>query len=57
SWRKDYKKRWLLMKSCCLQLNKTALLNAAEKRSEIINRYRARSTDLPVPAGYAQEAR
>lgn len=57
SWRKDYKKRWLLMKSCCLQLNKTALLNAAEKRSEIINRYRARSTDLPVPAGHAQEAR
>lgn len=57
SWRKDYKKRWLLMKSCCLQLNKTALLNAAEKRSEIINRYRARSTDLPVPAGYAQEAK
>lgn len=57
SWRKDYKKRWILLKSRCLYLNKTALLNAAEKRSEIINRYRARSTNLPVPAGYAQEAR
>lgn len=57
SWRKDYKKRWSLMKSRCLYLNKTALLNAAEKRSEIINRNRTGCTDLPVPADYVQEAR
>ncbi|EMG7890300.1 phage antitermination protein [Enterobacter hormaechei] len=57
SWRKDYKKRWLLMKSRCMHLNDTALLNAAEKRSEIIESHRARSADLSMPAGYAQEAR
>lgn len=56
SWRKDYKKRWLLMKSRCMHLNDTALLNAAEKRSEIIESHRARCSDLPVPAGHAQEA-
>ena len=57
SWHKDYKKRWLLMKSRCMHLNDTALLNAAEKRSEIIESHRARSTDLSVSAGYVQEAR
>lgn len=57
SWHKDYKKRWLLMKSRCMHLNDTALLNAAEKRSEIIESHRARSTDLPVSADYVQEAR
>jgi hypothetical protein len=57
SWRKDYKKRWSLLKSRCLYLNKTALLNAAEKRSEIINLNRAGSPNLPVPADYAQETR
>ena len=57
SWRKDYKKRWLLLKSRCMHLNDTALLNAAEKRSEIIESHRARSTDLPVSADYVQEAR
>ncbi|MHC6285490.1 bacteriophage antitermination protein Q [Escherichia coli] len=40
SWRQDYKERWLLIKSRCLSLNRTALLNAAEKRSEIIKRHR-----------------
>ena len=57
SWRKDYKKRWLLMKSRCMQLNDTALLNAAEKRSEIIESHRARCANLPVSAGYVQETR
>lgn len=57
SWRKDYKKRWALMKSRCLYLNSTALLNAAEKRSEIINRHRTGCADLPVSADYAQETR
>lgn len=57
SWHKDYKKRWLLMKSRCMHLNDTSLLNAAEKRSEIIESHRARSTDLPVSAGYEQETR
>jgi hypothetical protein len=57
SWRKDYKKRWLLMKSRCMHLNDIALLNAAEKRSEIIESHRAGCSDLPVPAGYVQEAR
>lgn len=57
SWRKDYKERWLLMKSRCMHLNDTALLNAAEKRSEIIESHRAGCSDLPVPAGYAQETR
>lgn len=56
SWHKDYKKRWLLMKSRCMHLNDTALLNAAEKRSEIIESHRAGSADLSVPAGYVQEA-
>ncbi|WP_210231959.1 bacteriophage antitermination protein Q [Enterobacter hormaechei] len=55
SWRKDYKKRWLLMKSRCMHLNDTALLNAAEKRSEIIESHRARCANLPVSAGYVQE--
>lgn len=57
SWRKDYKKRWLLMKSRCMHLNDTALLNAAEKRSEIIESHRARCANLPVSAGYVQETR
>ena len=57
SWRKDYKKRWLLLKSRCMHLNDTALLNAAEKRCEIIESHRARSADLPVSAGYVQETR
>ncbi|MEI9740443.1 bacteriophage antitermination protein Q [Enterobacter kobei] len=57
SWRKDYKKRWLLMKSRCMHLNDTALLNAAEKRSEIIESHRAGCSDLLVSAGYAQETR
>lgn len=57
SWRKDYKKRWLLMKSRCKHLNDTALLNAAEKRSEIIESHRARCANLPVSAGYVQETR
>ena len=57
SWRKDYKKRWLLLKSRCMHLNDTALLNAAEKRSEIIESHRAGCSDLPVSAGYAQETR
>lgn len=57
SWRKDYKKRWLLMKSRCMHLNDTALLNAAEKRSEIIESHRAGCSDLPVSAGYAQGTR
>lgn len=57
SWRKDYKKRWLLLKSRCMHLNDASLLNAAEKRSEIIESHRARSTDLPVSASYVQEAR
>ncbi|HCD6432573.1 TPA: phage antitermination protein [Klebsiella pneumoniae] len=57
SWRKDYKKRWLLMKSRCLHLNSIALFNAAEKRSEIINRHCTGSANVPVPADYAQEAR
>ena len=48
SWRKDYKKRWLLMKSRCMHLNDTALLNAAEKRSEIIESNRARYTRLSL---------
>ncbi|WP_226092068.1 bacteriophage antitermination protein Q [Klebsiella pneumoniae] len=53
----DYKKRWLLMKSRCLHLNSIALFNAAEKRSEIINRHCTGSANVPVPADYAQEAR
>lgn len=57
SWRKDYKKRWLLLKSRCMHLNDASLLNAAEKRSEIIESHRARSTDLSVSASYVQEAR
>ncbi|EJD6660023.1 TPA: phage antitermination protein [Enterobacter hormaechei subsp. xiangfangensis] len=57
NWRKDYKKRWLLMKSRCMHLNDTALLNAAEKRSEIIESHRARCANLPVSAGYVQETR
>ncbi|ENL7643619.1 phage antitermination protein [Enterobacter hormaechei] len=57
SWRKDYKKRWSLMKSRCMHLNDTALLNAAEKRSEIIESHRARCANLPVSAGYVQETR
>ncbi|EME5919025.1 bacteriophage antitermination protein Q [Enterobacter hormaechei] len=57
SWRKDYKKRWLLMKSRCMHLNDTALLNAAEKRSEIIESHRTRCANLPVSAGYVQETR
>lgn len=57
SWRKDYKKRWLLMKSRCMHLNDTALLNAAEKRSEIIESHRARCANVPVSAGYVQETR
>lgn len=57
SWRKDYKKRWLLLKSRCMHLNDTALLNAAEKRCEIIESHRARSANLPVSAGYVQETR
>lgn len=48
SWRQDYKERWLLIKSRCLSLNRTALLNAAEKRSEIIKRHRAGSAILPL---------
>lgn len=55
SWRKDYKQRWLLIKSRCLYLNRTSLLNAAEKRSEIINRHRTGCSDLSVSADYAQE--
>ncbi|PAT70556.1 phage antitermination protein, partial [Klebsiella pneumoniae] len=50
-------KRWLLMKSRCLHLNSIALFNAAEKRSEIINRHCTGSANVPVPADYAQEAR
>jgi len=57
SWRKDYKKRWLLMKSRCMHLNNISLLNAAEKRSEIINRHWAGNSSLPVSSGYAPEAR
>lgn len=57
SWRKDYKKRWLLMKSRCIHLNNISLLNAAEKRSEIINRNWTGNSSLPVSSGYAPEAR
>lgn len=45
------------MKSRCMHLNDTALLNAAEKRSEIIESHRTRCANLPVSAGYVQETR
>lgn len=57
SWRKDYKKRWQIMKKVCLNLDELSLLLTAEIRHETISCNRSRGSDMPVPASDAQEAR
>ena len=56
SWRKDYKKRWKIMKQACESLDELSLLSAAEIRHENFTCNRGGSSNMPVSAGDAQEA-
>lgn len=57
SWRKDYKKRWNLMKQVCFNLDTKALYITAEVRREQLSCNRERRADLSVQADMANTAR
>jgi hypothetical protein len=48
SWRKHHKKRWEIMKQCCLSIDELAMLMTAEKHNDEATSHWSRSARMPV---------